>query len=76
LTLFAAAGDAAEAPEWAVYRKNLKAMRVGKGTVGDALGAFLDHEFDLPLEFLRRAQVCRRSHVRFEKSWRCLVLHG
>ncbi|KAI8475679.1 MAG: SGNH hydrolase-type esterase domain-containing protein [Monoraphidium minutum] len=58
LVLLAAAAAAAGAPEWDVYRSNLKAMRAGSGkaTVGDALGALLDYEFDLPLEFMRRAQ--------------------
>jgi hypothetical protein len=51
---------AAEAPEWEVYRSNVKATQcagVKGGTVGDILGSFLDYEFDLPLEFMRRAQV-------------------
>ncbi|KAI8469583.1 MAG: SGNH hydrolase-type esterase domain-containing protein [Monoraphidium minutum] len=50
--------SAAEAPEWEVYRSNVKAIPIGNGasTVGKALGAFLDYEFDLPLEFMRRAQ--------------------
>lgn len=51
---------AAEAPEWGIYRSNLKSMQaagVKGGTVGDALGTFLDYQFDLPLEFMRRAMV-------------------
>jgi len=58
--LFMAGAVMGEAPEWSVYRANIKAMQcpgVKGGTVGDALGAFLDYKFDLPLEFMRRAQV-------------------
>lgn len=49
---------ALEPSEWTVYRTNIKSMQVAssKKTVGDTLGKFLDHEFDLPLEFMRRAQ--------------------
>lgn len=55
----AALAAAAEPPEWQVYRSNIRDMPVGDGTstVGDVLGPFLDHQFDLPLEFMRRAQV-------------------
>jgi len=55
--LMVACVSAAESPEWSIYRKNLKAMRVGDKTLGDALGAFLDYEFTLPLEYMRRSQV-------------------
>lgn len=61
VTLLAVTVGAIESPEWAVYRDNIKSMRVGGAnqatTVGDALGDFLNYEFDLPLEFMRRAQV-------------------
>ncbi|GBF91596.1 hypothetical protein Rsub_04336 [Raphidocelis subcapitata] len=46
-----------EAPEWGVYRKNIKALRLPNGrAVGDLLGPLLDYKFDLPMEFIRRAQ--------------------
>lgn len=63
--LLVAAASAAEAPEWSVYRKNLKAMTVGsaKTTVGEALGPLLDYEFNLPLEFMRRSQVGNRGSL-------------
>jgi hypothetical protein len=49
---------AREAPEWGVYRKNLKALRLPNGkAAGDVLGPLLDYEFSLPMEFIRRAQV-------------------
>jgi hypothetical protein len=66
LALFAAAALAApsdpvlpEPQEWAIYRKNLKAREcpAAKTTCGEALGAFLDHEFQTPMEFIRRGQV-------------------
>jgi hypothetical protein len=71
LALLAAAASPAaaafyegEAPEWAAWRANVKAMRVPGGkdgaTVGDALGPLLDYKFDLPLEFMRRSQVRAR----------------
>jgi hypothetical protein len=51
-----------EPPEWAVWRKNVKAMRaVGGSTIGEILGPFLDYEFSLPMHVMRRAQVRRRD---------------
>ena len=51
-------GENAGVAAMAVLR-NLKAMRVAgsQQTLGEALGAFLDYEFTLPLDFIRRSQV-------------------
>lgn len=63
LLLAAFAGPTAaagEPSEWGVWRSNVKSMQaagVKGGTVGDALGAFLDYEYSLPMEFMRRAMV-------------------
>lgn len=60
------AAAAAESPEWSVYRSNIKQMQcpgVKGGTVGEALGAFLDYNFDLPLEFYRKAMVSFHTHT-------------
>jgi hypothetical protein len=62
--LLVAAPAAAESPEWAVYRSNLARLPAGangKATVGDELGGLLDYQFDLPIEFMRRAQARRRT---------------
>jgi hypothetical protein len=60
--LLATVALAIEPAEWAVYRGNIAKLPAANGaaTVGETLGAFLDYKFDLPMEFMRRAQVrCR-----------------
>jgi hypothetical protein len=70
LGLAAPAAAAGEPPEWAVWRRNVKAMRaVGGSTIGEILGPFLDYEFSLPMHVMRRAQV-RRGAGRTGGPWR------
>ncbi|KIZ07114.1 hypothetical protein MNEG_0835 [Monoraphidium neglectum] len=56
--LLATVALAIEPAEWAVYRGNIAKLPAANGaaTVGETLGAFLDYKFDLPMEFMRRAQ--------------------